>query len=114
MLLRICLVLLLVAPAISLAGGPDGSGDGKPQITKHVRPVYPPEAKQAGIQGKVELEAVVSRDGTVRSVNVLNGEPVLADAATAAVKQWEYQPVLHDGEPVEVITRITVNFVLAK
>ena len=112
MVLRICSVLLLVLSAVCWAA-PSAAGR-RPQLIRHVRPVYPPEAKQAGIEGMVELEAVIARDGTVRTVSVLEGEPVLADAAIAAVKQWEYKPVLHDGEPVEAITQITVNFVLAK
>lgn len=114
MLLRIFLVLLMAAPAISLRAEPDAGEGGKPQLIRHVTPVYPPEAKQAGIEGRVELEAIIAKDGRIRAVNALDGEPVLTAAATAAVKQWQYRPVVLNGKPVEVVTRITVNFELPK
>jgi TonB family protein len=82
-------------------------------ITK-VQPVYPQSAKAAGAQGSVLLHAVVGKDGTPHSLQVLNSQinPDLARAAVEAVSQWRYQPTLLNGEPVEIDTTVTVNFKL--
>lgn len=76
------------------------------------RPEYPPLAKMARIQGTVRLEAIISRDGTIQDLKVLNGHPLLVKSALEAVQRWRYQPTLLNGEPVEVITEIDVNFTL--
>lgn len=76
-------------------------------------PEYPPLAKMARIQGTVKLEAVIAKDGTIQDLKVLSGHPLLVKAALNAVKQWRYQPTLLNGEPVEVVTEIDVNFTLS-
>jgi protein TonB len=76
-------------------------------------PEYPPLAKMARIQGTVRLEAIIANDGTIQDLKVLSGHPLLVKAALDAVKQWRYQPTLLNGEPVEVVTEIDVNFTLA-
>ena len=78
-----------------------------------VTPQYPPEAGRARLEGTVVLMAVIGSDGSVRDVRVESGLPVLAQAAIDAVKQWRYKPYLVDGEPVEVDSRITINFTLS-
>ncbi len=83
-------------------------------LTRQVKPAYPPEAKQAGLSGSVELRAVIGKDGIIRNLTVLSGEAMLVEAALDAVKQWEYRPTLAGGEPVEVITDIEINFRLAE
>jgi TonB family protein len=82
-------------------------------VTK-VMPVYPPLAKQARTQGKVILNALIDRQGKVKGLELVSGEPLLADAAVEGVKQWVYRPVLLNGDPVEVITQIEVNFTLSE
>jgi periplasmic protein TonB len=77
------------------------------------KPVYPPLAIGARIQGTVKLEAVISRDGTIQELTVLTGHPLLVSAAKDAVAQWRYQPTLLNGEPVEVATEIDVIFTFA-
>ena len=77
------------------------------------KPDYPPLAKMARIQGQVRLEAVISKDGTIQDLKVMSGHPLLVKAALDAVRQWRYQPTLLNGDPVEVITEIDVNFMLA-
>jgi len=77
-----------------------------------VKPEYPPLAKMARIQGVVRLEAVISTGGTIRNLRVLAGHPLLVKAAIDAVARWRYQPTLLNGDPVEVITEIDVNFTL--
>jgi periplasmic protein TonB len=79
-----------------------------------VTPTYPPEAGRERIEGTVVLLAVIGKDGTVQDVRVESGLPVLAQAAIDAVKQWRYRPYLLNGEPVEVDSRITINFALSR
>jgi len=79
-----------------------------------VPPTYPPEAGRARIEGTVVLLAVIGKDGTVQDVRVESGLPVLAQAAIDAVKQWRYRPYLLNGEPVDVDSRITINFTLSR
>ena len=81
-------------------------------LIKRVDPVYPPLARQAGIQGSVILQLTISKSGDVENVQLYSGHPMLAPAALEAVKQWKYKPYLLNGEPVEVETRVTVNFTL--
>jgi protein TonB len=77
-------------------------------------PDYPPLARMARIQGTVRLEAVISAEGRIQSLKVLAGHPLLVNAALAAVARWRYQPTLLNGEPVEVVTQIDVNFCLTE
>ena len=78
------------------------------------KPIYPPLAKQARISGVVHLNAVISKDGTIQDLKVISGHPLLVPSALEAVKQWVYQPTLLNGEPVEVVTQIDVNFTLSQ
>jgi len=83
------------------------------KLISRVEPIYPETARQRGIEGPVLLQAVVSTTGDIISVQILNSaDPDLARAASNAVEQWRYQPTLLNGEPVEVITTITVDFTL--
>jgi protein TonB len=78
-----------------------------------VQPSYPTLARQAHVQGTVELRAIISKAGTIENLVVVRGHPMLAPAAIDAVRQWRYRPYLLNNEPIEVETEITVNFVLA-
>ena len=78
------------------------------------QPEYPPLAKMARIQGTVRLEAIISKDGTIQDLKVIQGHPLLVKAALEAVQRWRYQPTLLNGEPVEVVTEIDVNYTLAE
>ena len=84
------------------------------KIVHQVTPVYPPLARQARISGIVRLEAVISRSGTIESLQVMSGYPLLTQAALDAVRQWVYQPTQLNGQPVEVLTQIEVNFKLSE
>jgi protein TonB len=77
-----------------------------------VNPVYPALARQTRIQGVVVMEAVISKDGAVDRLRVISGHPFLSQAAIDAVKQWKYRPTMLNGEPVDVITTITMTFTL--
>jgi TonB family protein len=79
-------------------------------VTK-VQPEYPSNAKH--IQGTVVLKAIIDKEGTVSSLQIISGHPMLAPAAIEAVKQWKYKPYLLNRAPVEVETNVTLNFTLA-
>lgn len=79
-----------------------------------VAPVYPPEAKAQGIQGVVKLQATLDKEGKVANLQVLEGDPMLAAAAIEAVRLWQYKTTLLNGDPVEVVTEVDVNFTLSQ
>jgi TonB family protein len=83
------------------------------KLIRQPAPQYPPLAKQARISGVVHLQAVIGVDGNVRNLQVLSGHPLLIPPTLEAVTQWVYQKTLLNGEPVEVLTQIDVNFTLS-
>jgi TonB family protein len=80
-----------------------------PKLVTRVNPVYPPEAKKAGIQGIVVLRATIEKDGSVSNLLALSGPPKLVKAALEAVRQWRYEPM-----EKAVTTDVTINFTLAE
>lgn len=84
------------------------------KLVKQPKPTYPPLAKQARIQGTVRFTAIIGRDGAIQNLTLVSGHPLLVPSATEAVRQWVYQPTLLNGEPVEVVTQIDVNFTLSQ
>jgi TonB family protein len=82
------------------------------RIISAPHPEYPALAQRAGIQGVVRLQVRVTKDGRVEVQKVLEGEPVLADAAIMAVKQWQANPAWVSGKKVEVISTVKFNFQL--
>jgi len=124
--------LFIMAPGASMAATsqaappppPPPSGDTKritiggnvqqSKLISQPKPAYPPLAKQAKISGTVQLQAIISKDGTIQNLTVISGHPLLIPAALEAVKQWVYHQTLLNGEPVEVITQIDVNFTLSE
>jgi TonB family protein len=73
-------------------------------------PAYPEKAKENRIEGPVVVQAIISKDGFVDRVHVLEGDPHLRSAAAEAVQKWRFKPYLLNGRPVEVATTITVDF----
>jgi protein TonB len=84
------------------------------KLVKKPVPAYPPLAKQARVQGTVKFTAIIGKDGAIQNLMLVSGHPLLVQAARDAVKQWLYQPTLLNGEPVEVVTEIDVNFALSQ
>jgi protein TonB len=80
------------------------------KLIHQVKPFYPPLARNARVSGAVKLTATIGRDGAIQNLQLLSGHPLLVNAALTAVRQWRYQPTLLNGEPVEVLTQIDVNF----
>lgn len=83
-------------------------------VLQKVVPVYPIEAKQKKIQGKVKLDAVINKQGDVENLKVISGPKELRQSALDAVHQWKYKPFLLNGNPVEVETTINVTYSLSK
>jgi protein TonB len=84
------------------------------KLIRQPKPAYPPLAKQARIQGTVRFNAVIGKDGTIQNLTLVSGHPLLIPSAQDAVRQWVYQPTTLNGEPVEVVTTIDVNFTLSQ
>jgi TonB family protein len=82
------------------------------RIISSPRPVYPALAQRAGVQGIVRLQVRITKEGNVEVQKLLQGEPVLADAAIAAVKRWRGKPAWINGKKVEVISTVVFNFQL--
>lgn len=93
---------------------PDASGRiEEPRKTHNVAPRYPRDAQMRGVSGVVVLEAVISETGCVRSVFTARSiDPYLDMEAMRAVLQWRYSPTRLNGEPVDVVMTVTVNFTL--
>ena len=81
-------------------------------LTHRVEPVYPAPAKATRRSGKVELHALIATDGTVQSLQVVSGDPLLVRSALDAVREWRYKPTYLNGQAVEVDTYITVIYSL--
>ena len=82
------------------------------KLIHQVKPAYPRMAQLTRVQGVVVMEAIIARDGSVKSLQVVSGHPLLNQAAIDAVQQWLYSPTMLNGEPVEVATAIRVTFTL--
>lgn len=124
--LTVLLITVMLA-SVPLAASPEPQGGKADSSAKTVRvggdvkppakvrgaaPVYPAVAKQARAQGVVILEATIGTDGKVKEVKVERSSKLFDDAAVAAVRTWEYKPTVLDGQPVQVILTIPVNFTL--
>jgi protein TonB len=83
------------------------------RIRHEVMPEYPETARQAGVQGTVVLDTVVSAEGAVTQLKVVSGPPVLSLAAMDAVRWWRYEPYVVNGQPTTVETTVAVDFRLA-
>jgi len=83
-------------------------------LIRQPKPAYPPLARSARIQGTVRFTAVIGKDGTIQNLQLVSGHPLLVQSAQDAVKQWLYKPTMLNGEAVEVITQIDVNFTLTQ
>jgi TonB family protein len=115
-------------PTAGTEGAPDvvtGNGEQESKIriggevaqsnlVRKVQPVYPVSAKSAGVQGTVELEVVISKDGVPAELRVVSSpSDDLSNSALEAVRHWRYRPTLLNGNPVEIVTTVIVNYTLA-
>jgi TonB family protein len=109
-----------VASATSTASGAPlskpiriGSGVASGLLIHKVQPIYPREARAYGIQGTVILQACIGRDGRIKDLTFVSGPKELAESAIGAVQQWRYRPFVLNGQPVEVMTQVQVNYRLS-
>jgi TonB family protein len=89
------------------------SADTAETVGPPVRPDYPLLARQMKLQGSVILQALISRDGDIQTLEVVSGPDILAGAAKEAVKQWHFKPHYEGAAAVETKTKITVNFIIS-
>ena len=98
---------------VAVTGGlREDADDFRNRLIYSPHPSYPELAQRVGIQGMVKLQVRVLKDGRVEVIKLLQGEPVLADAAITAVKQWRGKPAWINGKQVDVISTVTFNFQL--
>ena len=107
---------LIFAAALAFSQGPIRVGGNVQQanIVSRVSPVYPADAKRDRIQGTVRLEVTIDKEGHVQSVSLVDGPAALVQSAVDAVSLWVYKPTLLNGQPVEVITTVDVNYTLSQ
>jgi TonB family protein len=89
---------------------PSSQGVSGGQLVHRVQPLYPAQARVLRLEGKVVLAAVITEEGKLSDVKVIEGAPVLAQSAVEAVKQWRYKPYELDGKPVKNEIRINIDF----
>jgi TonB family protein len=92
--------------------GPNGLPESRSELISRVEPEYPAQALAQHIQGAVTLRVRVGANGSVQEIKVASGDPLLAGAAVAAVRQWRFRPYLVNGLPREAETEITLKFTL--
>lgn len=85
-----------------------------PRLIHKVESKYPEEAIKAKVEGKVVIEATTNIDGDVVETKVLQGHPLLKQAAVDAIKQWKYEPYIEKGEKKPVQFTVIVNFRLPR
>jgi len=84
------------------------------ELISSYSPAYPIGAAREGIEGTVRLDVIVARGGTVRSVQIMSGPPMLASSAANAVRDWRYGETFLSGQAIETEQYVTIVFRLAK
>lgn len=80
------------------------------RLLLQVPPDYPELALRTHVSGEVHLEAIIDEEGNVTDIKVIEGHPLLHPAAVDAVKQWKYTPTVQNGEPIQILATIIINF----
>ena len=105
------------APAEPEARGPlqirVGGNVQQAKLISQPRPSYPPEARSRRIQGTVQFEATIDKQGAISDLEFLRGPFIFYEASREPVSHWKYQPTLLNGKPVDVLTRIDVSYTLS-
>ncbi|MFQ5981999.1 MAG: TonB family protein, partial [Woeseiaceae bacterium] len=102
------------------AAGPVDSGANEPERvaisrlkrTKYVPPKYPRSAQRRNTSGWVDVSFTVARDGSVHSIEIIESTPgeTFDEAATQAVSQWRFEPIIENGVPVEKRAAVRMMF----
>ena len=100
-------------PVGSTKAAAEGSEDiSATRLIHRVEPQYPPDALTQHVQGLVMLDVLIGGEGAVLNITVVQGDPMLAESAVQAVRQWRYRPYSVNGLRVEMQTRVTIRFTL--
>jgi TonB family protein len=85
---------------------------GRERISAEAAPQasYPLLAQHMNVQGSVVLKALIGADGTIEDLHVMSGPAILAAAAQQAIREWHFKPVVENGQRVETMAKIVVNF----
>jgi TonB family protein len=83
------------------------------KIVRKVQPVYPPDAIVHHIEGVVKIKIVIGTDGHVTQAHIVGGHPLLVHSALQAVRQWVFQPMGSEDQPIRVATQVEVPFHLS-
>ncbi len=96
---------------VDVAGGPLVA----PRVVKETPPLYTKSAFDRGIEGRVVLKVIIRKDGTIGPVRVDQSlDEELDEAATEAVRSWQFDPATVNGEPINVLASIEVDFIIQK
>ncbi len=118
--MRICVAAIILLVATHLFASERRSADNGQRIIcttvhgkiiKLVKPVYPPNAAAHGIRGKVTLQVSINERGEPTNIRFMDGNPIFAESALDAVRQWKWKPLKPNGVAVPVDTSVTVNYV---
>jgi TonB family protein len=85
----------------------------QPRLISSGMPVYPPVAKAAKVEGDVVIRTTVDEKGRVAHMEVVSGPMALRQAAQDALRKWQYQPSLLNGQPISVQMEVTIRFRLS-
>ena len=85
-----------------------------PKAIIQVRPEYPPLARQARIQGEVQIDAILDEQGNVIDMKVVSGHPLLYQAALDALKKWKYEPTYLNDRPIAIEMIVKISFQLGQ
>jgi protein TonB len=83
-----------------------------PRAIIQTHPEYPTLAKQAHVQGQVQIDAVLDEQGNVIEMKIVSGPPLLYQAALDALKKWKYEPTYLNDQPIAVQMLVTITFTL--
>ena len=105
-----------IAPSMARPSAPVRVGGRirPPKAIAQVRPNYPPLARQAHIQGQVQIDAILDEQGNVIDMKVVSGPPLLYQAALDALKKWKYEPTYLNDQPIAVEMIVTITFQLGQ
>jgi len=102
----------LIAPPTGKPGAPMRVGGRirPPKVIVQTYPEYPTLARQARIQGQVQIDAILDEQGNVADMRVVSGPPLLHQAALDALKKWKYEPTYLNDRPISVELIVTITF----
>jgi protein TonB len=111
----VAVALLVLGLGVGSVCAAESADMSRPTVLEKVAPAYPDACMDAGIEGRVIVECLVTRNGTVVGATALRSpDPALGEAAVAAVSSWKFSPAMRDGKAVDAVIRIPVEFTLEK